>query len=124
MYRDPDTNGCGLGNACVLLSKPGGKCTDFHSVFVALCRAAGVAARKVFGIRQGKKAEQDITKWQHCWAEFYLPGYDLRPNFSYSEPKLHMPFLNIDDTTHRKLTEFALFGEKERLAVTLRSNRR
>lgn len=79
MYRDPNTNGCGPGNVCLLLSKPGGKCTDIHSVFVALCRAAGVPAREVFGIRQGKKAEQDITKWQHCWAEFYLPGYDWVP---------------------------------------------
>lgn len=79
MYRDPDTNGCGPGDVCSLLNKPGGKCTDIHSVFVALCRAAGVPAREVFGIRQGKKAEQDISKWQHCWAEFYLPGYDWVP---------------------------------------------
>ena len=74
MYRDPKTIGCGPGDVCSLLQRPGGKCTDIHSVFVSLCRAAGVPAREVFGIRQGKKAEQDITKWQHCWAEFYLPG--------------------------------------------------
>ncbi len=79
MYRDPDTRGCGPGNVCLLLEKPGGKCTDIHSVFVALCRAAGVPAREVFGIRLGKKAEEDISTWQHCWAEFYLPGYDWVP---------------------------------------------
>ena len=79
MYRDPGTNGCGPGDVCLLLNKPGGKCTDIHSVFIALCRAAGVPAREIFGIRQGKKAEQDISKWQHCWAEFYLPGYDWVP---------------------------------------------
>jgi len=72
MYRDPDTRGCGPGNVCLLLKKPGGKCTDIHSVFVSLCRAAGVPAREIFGIRQGKKAEEDISTWQHCWAEFYL----------------------------------------------------
>jgi len=79
MYRDPKTVGCGPGNVCMLLERPGGKCTDIHSVFVALARAAGVPAREVFGIRMGKKPEQDITKWQHCWAEFYLPGYDWVP---------------------------------------------
>lgn len=79
MYRDPKTVGCGPGDVCSLLQKPGGKCTDIHSVFVSLCRAAGVPAREVFGIRQGKKEEQDITTWQHCWAEFYLPGYDWVP---------------------------------------------
>jgi transglutaminase-like putative cysteine protease len=75
MYRDPNTKGCGLGDVCVLLKSPGGKCTDISSVFIALCRAAGVPAREVFSIRLGKKAEEDITTYQHCWAEFFLPGF-------------------------------------------------
>jgi transglutaminase-like putative cysteine protease len=79
MFRDPETKGCGAGDVCLLLEQPGGKCTDIHSVFVSLCRAAGVPAREIFGIRQGKKGVQDITTWQHCWAEFYLPGYDWMP---------------------------------------------
>lgn len=79
MYRDPNTRGCGFGNVLLLLKKPGGKCTDINSTFVALCRAAGVPARAIFGIRMGKKPVQDITKWQHCWAEFYLPGYGWVP---------------------------------------------
>lgn len=74
MYRDPATVGCGKGDVCQLLSKPGGKCTDISSVYVALARAAGVPAREVFGVRLGKKATEDITTWQHCWVEFYLPG--------------------------------------------------
>lgn len=78
-YRDPDTRGCGKGDVCALLKKPGGKCTDISSVYVALARAAGVPAREIFGIRLGKKAEEDITGWQHCWAEFYLPGYGWVP---------------------------------------------
>ncbi|MGL1930896.1 MAG: transglutaminase domain-containing protein [Desulfotalea sp.] len=79
MHRDPKTVGCGPGNVCLLLATPGGKCTDIHSVFVSLCRAAGVPAREVFGIRLGKKEQIDITKWQHCWAEFFLPGYGWVP---------------------------------------------
>ena len=79
MYRDPDTKGCGPGDVCALIAKPGGKCTDIHSVFVSLCRAAGVPAREIFGIRLGKKDTEDITKWQHCWAEFFLPGFGWVP---------------------------------------------
>lgn len=78
-YRDPKTRGCGAGDVCTLLAKPGGKCADIHSVFVALARAAGVPAREVFGIRMGKKEREDVTGWQHCWAEFYLPGYGWVP---------------------------------------------
>ncbi len=74
-YRDPDTRGCGAGDVCSLLANPGGKCADIHSVFVALARAAGVPAREVLGIRLGKEDGQDVSTWQHCWAEFYLPGY-------------------------------------------------
>lgn len=75
MYRDPDTRGCGIGDVSALLRKPGGKCADIHSVFVAVARAADVPSREVFGIRQGKKDGQDLSTWQHCWAEFFLPGY-------------------------------------------------
>ncbi|GAB6192264.1 hypothetical protein JCM39068_20130 [Desulfocastanea catecholica] len=32
-------------------------------------------AREIFSVRLGKKAEEDTTTWQHCWAEFFLPGY-------------------------------------------------
>lgn len=74
-FRDPETKGCGEGDVCELLKNPGGKCADIHSVFVAVARAAGVPAREVFGIRLGKEEGQDVTSWQHCWAEFYLPGY-------------------------------------------------
>ena len=78
-FRDPKTRGCGTGDVCELLKSHGGKCADIHSVFVALARAAGVPAREVFGIRMGKKERKDVTTWQHCWAEFYLPGYGWVP---------------------------------------------
>lgn len=74
MYRDPATIGCGKGDVCALLKKPGGKCTDISSVYVAVARAAGVPAREVFGVRLGKKAEEDVTTWQHCWVEVFIPG--------------------------------------------------
>ncbi len=81
MYRDESVRGCGIGDVRYLLKKkrPGGKCTDIHSVFVALCRAVGVPAREIFGIRMCKKTSADITRWEHCWAEFYLPGYGWVP---------------------------------------------
>ncbi|NOY85963.1 MAG: transglutaminase domain-containing protein [Deltaproteobacteria bacterium] len=75
MFRDPNTRGCGSGDVDSLLNSLGGKCADISSVFVALTRAAGVPSREVFGIRLGKGGTTDITKWQHCWAEYYLPGY-------------------------------------------------
>lgn len=79
MYRDPNVKGCGLGDVERLIVSMGGKCADIHSVFVALARSAGVPAREIFGIRIPKGREGDMTKAQHCWAEFYMPGYGWVP---------------------------------------------
>jgi len=107
MYRDPATHGCGAGEVCALLKKPGGKCTDIHSVFVALCRAAGVPAREIFGIRLGKKPVVDITRWQHCWAEFYLPGYGWVPVDPADVRKLMLKRkLKLDDPETGKLRQY------------------
>lgn len=71
MNRDENTEGCGQGDVCALLSTKSGKCTDINSVFIGLCRAVGVPARELFGVRMNA---DDVTTAQHCWAEFYLPG--------------------------------------------------
>lgn len=79
-FRDPKIQGCGLGDVKSLLLSGtfGGKCADLSSLFVGLCRAAGVPAREVFGIRVlpstisksiGKAG--DVTSGQHCRAEYY-----------------------------------------------------
>ena len=49
-----------------------GSCMDMNSVFVALCRAEGIPARNLFGLRF-------TTGGPNCRAEFYLPGYGWVP---------------------------------------------
>ncbi|MCX8164484.1 MAG: transglutaminase domain-containing protein [Aquificaceae bacterium] len=81
-FRDPKVLGCGTGDVKTMLESGyfGGKCTDINSLFVALCRASGVPAREIFGIRvlpsrlsRGiSSVEGDATKAQHCRAEFYI----------------------------------------------------
>ncbi|MDD5395445.1 MAG: transglutaminase-like domain-containing protein [Thiothrix sp.] len=77
--RDPDVKGCGTGEVEKVIAKKGGKCADISSVFVSVARAAGVPAREVFGLRLGKKDDEDMTGGHHCWAEFYVPGYGWVP---------------------------------------------
>jgi transglutaminase-like putative cysteine protease len=82
-FRDPKVKGCGRGDIRVMLETGylGGKCADLNSLFVGLARASGVPAREVYGIRVADSAQfkslgksGDISKAQHCRAEFYLPG--------------------------------------------------
>ncbi len=107
MYRNPGTIGCGTGDVCLLLANPGGKCTDIHSVFVALARASNVPAREIFGIRLGKKNLEDITQWQHCWAEFYLPGYGWVPVDPADVLKMMLTYdLTLSDQKAREYHEY------------------
>ena len=92
-FRDPKVIGCGVGNAGKMVESGyfGGKCTDISSLFVALTRAAGIPSRDIFGIRLGlshfskalgksdKNGFANISTWQHCRAEYYIPGIGWIP---------------------------------------------
>ncbi len=56
----------------VVLSKQRGTCRDFTVLFMAACRAVGLAARFVSGYQRG---DADQTAHElHAWPEVYIPG--------------------------------------------------
>ena len=88
--RNPKTRGCGVGDIKAMLETGtlNGKCADLNALFVALARASGVPTRDVYGIRVGTSPRGyksmgprpgDITKAQHCRAEFYAQGIGWIP---------------------------------------------
>ena len=87
-FRDPKTRGCGLGDIKTMLETRyfGGKCADLNALFVGLTRAAGIPARDVYGVRAADSKEfkslgksGDISKAQHCRAEFYASSHGWVP---------------------------------------------
>ena len=88
-YGEPTVRGCGEGDIKTMLetNNLSGKCGDLNALFVGLARSIGIPARDVYGIRVadsrlGYKSlgkSGDITKAQHCRAEFYLAGYGWVP---------------------------------------------
>jgi transglutaminase-like putative cysteine protease len=89
-YRNPTTQGCGLGDIRYMLEANdlGGKCADINALYVGLARAAGVPARDVYGIRIAKSdlgykslgtSSDVISKSQHCRAEVYLSDHGWVP---------------------------------------------
>ncbi len=85
-YREPKVRGCGEGDIKSMLETGnlGGKCADINALFVGLCRAAGIPARDLYGIRlapsrfgykelSGNSAS--LKGAQHCRAEVFLKGY-------------------------------------------------
>ena len=64
--------GAGKGNAVWACDSKTGDCTDFHSVFIGICRWRGIPADHVFGLPlPPEKSEGDI-KHCHCWAQFWV----------------------------------------------------
>lgn len=87
-FREPTTRGCGVGDIKFMLETGslGGKCADINSLFVGMARSVGIPARELFGIRVADSAivkslgkSGEISKAQHCRAEFYLAGFGWIP---------------------------------------------
>lgn len=88
-FRDPKVRGCGLGDIRFMLESGdlGGKCADLNALFVGLCRAAGLPARDVYGVRVansewGYKSlgrSGEISRAQHCRAEVWLQDFGWVP---------------------------------------------
>lgn len=87
-FRDPKVKGCGVGDISYMLESGnlGGKCADLNALFVGLARAAGLPAREVYGIRVAKAStfkslgsSGNISKSQHCRAEFHVAGVGWIP---------------------------------------------
>lgn len=57
----------------VTLQQRAGSCRDFTVLFMAVCRAVGLAARFVSGYQEGD-LESDVPNDLHAWAEVYIPG--------------------------------------------------
>src|SRR5213592_932139 len=87
-FRDPKVRGCGIGDISGMLETGnlGGKCADLNALFVGMTRSVGVPARDIYGVRVADSAAYkslgrsgDITKAQHCRAEFYSASHGWVP---------------------------------------------
>lgn len=67
-------SGWGRGDAVYACDARTGNCTDFHSYFIALSRAAGIPARFAIGAAIPSERNDGGIDGYHCWAEFYAEG--------------------------------------------------
>ncbi len=86
---DLNLPGCGTGDVKqqLIRGQYGGRSADINGLFVSICRAVGIPARCVFGLRIAPSrlfrslglVSDNATSTQHVRAEFYVPGYGWIP---------------------------------------------
>jgi transglutaminase-like putative cysteine protease len=77
----------------------------------------------VLGIRMGKESIQDITTWQHCWAEFFLPGTGwVSVDPADVRKKMLTENLNLDDQATDQYREY-FFGNVDAYRIKLGQGR-
>lgn len=125
--RNPKTRGCGVGDIASMLKAEdlSGKCADLNALFVGLCRAAGLPARDVYGLRVAPSkfgfnslgaGSETVTRAQHCRAEVHLAGFGWVPadpadvrKVMLEEPPGNLPMTDAKVADARK----TLFGAWE-----------
>lgn len=79
MHYDHDGTGWGRGDAVWACNAKHGNCTDFHSLFIGMARAAGIPARFEIGFPLALDAHAGTIPGYHCWAEFFVNGIGWIP---------------------------------------------
>jgi transglutaminase-like putative cysteine protease len=64
--------GAGIGNAVWACDSKTGDCSDFHSVFIGVCRWRGIPADHVFGLPLSPDKPAGEIHHSHCWAQFWV----------------------------------------------------
>jgi transglutaminase-like putative cysteine protease len=75
-YKAP---GAGKGNAVLACDSKTGDCTDYHSVFIGVCRWRGIPADHVFGLTMPPDKPEGEVRYCHCWARFWVAGVGWIP---------------------------------------------
>ncbi|MDO8550414.1 MAG: transglutaminase domain-containing protein [Ignavibacteria bacterium] len=97
---DTSVAGWGKGDVVYVCNVGKGNCTDFHSLFISLSRAAGIPARFRIGYPIPSESAGKLLKPYHCWAEFFIEGkgwipVDISEAWKYPD-KADYYFGNID----------------------------
>lgn len=79
MRYDKSGTGWGNGDAIWACTAKRGNCTDFHSLFIGMMRAAGIPARFEIGFSVPVDHHDGAVPGYHCWAEFYVEPYGWIP---------------------------------------------
>lgn len=97
---DKSGTGWGRGDIAYACDAKRGNCTDFHAVFIGLCRARGIPARFEIGVSLPTEQQSGPIAGYHCWAAGYVPEFGWVPvdcSEAQKHPELREYFFGAHD---------------------------
>jgi len=76
---DKSGKGWGRGDIEYACDARRGNCTDFHALFIGLCRARGIPARFEIGISLPTDEPAGEINGYHCWADCFVATHNWIP---------------------------------------------
>jgi transglutaminase-like putative cysteine protease len=107
MRYDKSGTGWGNGDAIWACTAKRGNCTDFHSLFIGMMRAAGIPARFEIGFSLPAEQHDGAVPGYHCWAEFYVEPYGWIPvdaSEAWKHPEKKSYFFGTHDDNRLQFT--------------------
>lgn len=107
MHYDHNGTGWGHGDAVWACNSKHGNCTDFHSLFIGMSRAAGIPARFEIGFPLPTNAHEGAITSYHCWALFYIQGIGWVPidaSEAWKHPEKRDYFFGATDDNRVKMS--------------------
>jgi transglutaminase-like putative cysteine protease len=107
MRYDKSGTGWGNGDAIWACTAKRGNCTDFHSLFIGMMRAAGIPARFEIGFPLPSDQHDGAVPGYHCWAEFFVEPYGWIPvdaSEAWKHPEKKNYFFGAHDANRLQFT--------------------
>ncbi len=107
MRYDKSGTGWGNGDAICACTAKRGNCTDFHSLFIGMMRAAGIPARFEIGFPLPADQHDGAVPGYHCWAQFYVEPYGWIPvdaSEAWKHPEKKKYFFGAHDDNRLQFT--------------------
>ncbi len=73
-YGKPEDKAWGRGDATYACDARVGNCTDFHSLFISMCRTLKMPAKFEIGFMLPPEGKEGTVGGYHCWAKFADSG--------------------------------------------------
>ncbi len=101
---DWQADGAGIGDVRWACDSKTGDCSDYHSMFLALCRSQGIPADHEFGFPIRTERPSGRIAFYHCWARFHVEGIGWIPiDASEADKHPELRDYNFGSLTHNYL---------------------